>query len=244
MTNTFGAVMAASFLACGITTAGIYLISRYAGWAKRRAVHFQSFAAGVLISVAFVHLVPKSFSMVDSSPLFFLAGFLALYLSNRFLTLHAHNGAVRPEAAVGLIPMIGIGLHSFVDGIIYAVTFRVDLFTGALAATGMILHEFPEGVVVFVLLTRGGFASRKAFLLAFLAAGLSTPLGALVSYPFISRVHPLQLGALLALSAGALIYVGATHLLPQVERENPRYSVLTLATGIAVSAVVIVFHRL
>jgi zinc transporter ZupT len=243
VTPTFTAVLLASSLACGITAAGIYVISRYEEWAKRRAVHFQSFAAGVLISVALIHLVPKSLSMVDSSPLLFLVGFLALYLSNRFLTLHADHGDDGPDPAVGLIPMIGIGLHSFVDGVIYSVTFKVDLFTGGLTAVGMILHEFPEGVVVFVLLTRGGFETRKAFLCAFLASGLSTPAGALISYPFVSRVQPFQLGALLALSAGALLYVGATHLLPRVEQENPRYSVLTLAAGVAVAAVVVLFHR-
>jgi zinc transporter ZupT len=41
--------------------------------------------------------------------------------------------------------MLGIGLHSFIDGFIYSITFSVSIFTGALAATGMVLHEFPEG---------------------------------------------------------------------------------------------------
>ncbi len=99
----------------------------------------------------------------------------------------------------------------------------------------MVLHEFPEGVVTYTLLSRSGFPERRSFLLAFLAAALTTPLGTLVSYPFVSRIDPSVLGLLLALSAGALIYVGATHLLPQAEREPRRFSLAALAAGILVA---------
>jgi zinc and cadmium transporter len=55
----------------------------------------------------------------------------------------------------------------------------------------------------------GVLSERRSFLLAFLAAGLTTPLGTLVSYPFVSQIGTPLLALLLALSAGALIYVGA-----------------------------------
>jgi zinc transporter ZupT len=58
--------------------------------------------------------------------------------------------------------MMGIALHSFIDGIIYSVTFSVSALTGALAAIGMVLHEFPEGIFTYVLLLQGGFHKRKA----------------------------------------------------------------------------------
>ena len=77
------------------------------------------------------------------------------------------------------------------------------------------------------------------FPLAFLAAALSTPLGTLISYPFINRISDPALGALLAISAGALVYVGASHLLPEIEREHKRYSLFTLAAGVLVAAIII-----
>jgi zinc and cadmium transporter len=104
----------------------------------------------------------------------------------------------------------------------------------------MVLHEFPEGIVTFVLLERGGFSRRKSVVCAFLAAAISTPLGTLVSYPFINRIGRSTLGNLLALSAGALVYVGATHLLPAVERENKEYSLLALAAGVLVAVIIVV----
>ena len=202
----------------------------------------MSFAAGVLISVSFMHILPKSFDMNSSAPVFLLAGFLAIYLSNRFLNLYICHEYECADYAVGIIPMLGIGFHSFIDGIIYSVAFNVSIFTGVLAAIGMVLHELPEGIVTFVLLERGGFNRRKSAMYAFLAAAISTPLGTLVSYPFINNIKPSTLGVLLAISAGALVYVGASHLLPAVERENKRYSVLALAAG-ALVAVIIVMSK-
>ena len=75
---------------------------------------------------------------------------------------------------------------------------------------------------------------------SFMAAALSTPLGTLVSYPFIHRIEPSTLGILLAVSAGALVYVGASHLLPAVEKENKRYSILALAAGVLVAVIIVV----
>jgi len=139
---------------------------------------------------------------------------------------------------MGIIPMLGIGLHSFVDGVIYSVTFNVNIFTGVLAAVGMVLHEFPEGIVTSVLLERAGFSRKKSALYAFLAAALSTPLGTLISYPFIEVISRPLLGLLLAASAGVLVYVGASHLLPAVEKENRRYTILTLTAGVLVALVI------
>jgi len=131
--------------------------------------------------------------------------------------------------------MIGIGVHSFIDGFVYSITFTVSIFTGVLATTGMVLHEFPEGIITYLLLLRGGFSQRASLILAFLAASVSTPLGMLVSWPYISQIGKPLLGNLLSLSAGALVYVGATHLLPQAERERRKYSLCALGAGILVA---------
>jgi ZIP family zinc transporter/zinc and cadmium transporter len=119
------------------------------------------------------------------------------------------------------------------------VTFNVSILTGALAAVGMVFHEFPEGIVTFVLLDEGGLSRPKSMLYALLAAALSTPLGALLSFPFIHRFDQSTLGVLLALSGGVLLYVGGTHLLPSMQEENDRSAVLALAAGVLVAVVII-----
>jgi len=228
----------ASLLAALVTTIGIYVIRHFEGWGRRNSTYFACFAAGVLISVSFLHIVPKSLGMNEQAPLYLLAGYMFMHLFNRFVTAYVCDK--NPEFAIGLVPLLGIGFHSFLDGVVYSITFSVGIFTGILATIGMVLHEFPEGIITYLLLIRGGGSPKQSLVLAFLAAAVSTPLGTLLSYPMISRIEPSLLGALLSVSAGALIYVGATHLLPQAEREPARYSLLALASGILVAAGIIV----
>jgi zinc transporter ZupT len=160
-------------------------------------------------------------------------------LFNRFINAFVCDKGSDEHYGIGLVPMLGIGFHSFIDGFIYSITFTVSIFTGLLACTGMVLHEFPEGIITYLLLIRAGFEVRISLSLAFLAAALTTPLGMIVSYPYIRKIDESFLGALLAFSAGALVYVGATHLLPQAEAEHKKYSLFALGAGILVALAVI-----
>ncbi len=233
------AALSASLIAASVTSAGILVIRRYSDWGRRNTIYFVCFAAGVLVSASFLHIVPKSISMNSRAPYYLLAGFFGLHMFNRFITAFICEKSGDKQYVIGLVPILGIGLHSFIDGIVYSITFTVSFFTGTLAAVGMVLHEFPEGIITYLLLVRSGFSERNSLILAFLTAALSTPLGTLVSHPFISRIDKSMLGSLLALSAGALIYVGATHLLPQAEKEQKRYSVFAFMAGIAVALVIV-----
>jgi len=238
--STFEAVFFASCLACAITIVGIYIIRKYETWGSNNVAYFMSFAAGVLISVSFIHVIPKSFEMNASAPVFLLSGYMMLYLINRFLNTYICHEYEQANFTLGLIPMLGIGFHSFLDGVIYSVTFNVSIFTGVLAAIGLILHEFPEGIVTFLLLERAGFDRKKSTLFAIMAAAISTPFGTLVSFPFVSQIERPVLGNLLAFSAGALVYVGASHLLPAVEKENKRYTLVSLTIGIFVAILIVI----
>lgn len=239
MENTFWTAFAASLLAALVTSIGICVIRRFEKWGRNNSIYFVCFAAGVLISVSFLHIIPKAFSMNPHAPYYLFAGYLSLHLFNRFINAFVCDKSSDEHYALGLIPMFGIGFHSFIDGFIYSITFTVSVFTGLLAAAGMVLHEFPEGIITYLLLIRAGFSKKSSFLLAFLAAAITTPMGMLVSYPYIRQIDNPFLGALLAFSAGALVYVGATHLLPQAETEEKKYSLLALGAGIIVAFVII-----
>lgn len=239
MENTFWTAFGASMLAALVTAIGIFTIRRFEAWGRKYSIYFVSFAAGVLISVSFLHIIPKSFEMSQQAPSYLLGGFVLLHLFNRFITAFVCDQGPDDGYGIGLVSMIGIGFHSFIDGFIYSITFTVSTFTGALAATGMVLHEFPEGIITYLLLLRGGFSEKTALALAFIAASISTPLGMLVSYPYISQIDKPLLGTLLSLSAGALVYVGATHLLPQAEKENKKYSLYALGAGILVAVLIV-----
>lgn len=235
MDEGFWITFGASVVAGVVTTGGILAIRRFEAWARRNTTYFACFAAGVLIAVAFMHIIPKSFAMNGQAPAYLLAGYLLMHAFNRFLTAYVCDKPQTADYALGLVPLLGIGFHSFLDGVIYSISFSVSMFTGMLVTLGMVLHEFPEGIVTYTLLVRSGFTERRSFLLAFLAAAVTTPLGTLISYPFVSHIDQPLLGSLLALAAGALIYVGATHLLPRAEREPRRLSLVALAAGVLVA---------
>jgi zinc and cadmium transporter len=229
-----------SLLACLATLIGIYMIRRYKEWGKKSIAYFMCFASGVLISVSFLHIIPESFEMNTNAPIFLLAGYLFLHVTDRFFSGYVCHRYGSIKSSLGPVAALGIGFHSFLDGIVYSVTFSVSILTGVLAALGLVLHEFPEGVVTFLLLLASGLDKKKSTIYAIIVAAITTPLGTLISYPFIGSLEESTLGVLLAFSAGALIYVGATHLLPEAEKEGKKYSLLTLAIGIIVAVLIII----
>jgi len=240
METTFWSALATSSLAAIVTSIGIYTIRNFEGWGRRNTTYFICFAAGVLISASFLHIIPKSLSMNPGAPIYLLVGFFGLHLFDRFITAFVCQKELeKAQYSIGLVPMIGIGLHSLIDGVVYSISFTVSVFTGFIATAGMVLHEFPEGIITYLLLIKGGFKERNALIYAILAAALTTPAGMLISYPIISIIDNSLLGALLSLSAGTLVYVGATHLLPKAEQEHKKYSFVALGGGVLVAIIIV-----
>lgn len=242
MDEGFAIAFGASLLAALVTAFAILVVRRNEPWALSNSTYFACFAAGVLIAVFFLHIIPEALASNASAAIWLLVGYFVLHGINRFLNAYVCDTPERAGYALGLVPLLGIGLHSFIDWIVYSITFSVSAFTGALAAIGMVLHEFPEGAVTYTLLVRSGFSQPRSLILAFLATAVTTPLGTAVSYPFVSQLDGSTLGSLLAFSAGALIYVGATHLLPHAEREPGRFSLVALAGGVLVAVGIVLSH--
>ena len=84
-----------------------------------------------------------------------------LYEMKTFKLKNIKNNCATEIVDVVPLSMIGIGFHSFIDVLVYSITFTVSFFTGMLAASGMVLHEFPEGIITYLLLLRGGFSEKN-----------------------------------------------------------------------------------
>src|SRR5688500_2064116 len=164
-TSTLWIPFFASFLAAAVTTSGIFVIRHFEAWGRKNTAYFACFAAGVIISVSFLHIILKSFGMNEHAPMYLLACFTFMHLFIRFITAYVCDK--NPEFAIGLVPLVGIGFHSFLDGVIYSITFSVSVFTGILTAMGMVLHEFPEGIITYLLLIRGGGSPKQSLWLSF-----------------------------------------------------------------------------
>ncbi len=224
----FSPALLASLVAAGVAVIGLLTVWRYEGWAAKHSGKFTAFAAGVLITTA-ISLVPEAVEVCAQAGWFMLGGYMLLYL----ITFSFRN-----DAPLGLIwaPVIGIGFHSFIDGLQYGVLYEIDTQTGMAASAGLIAHEFAEGVILFSILQRAGLSNRVAFLGGFVGAALTTPLGALVAESQIHHLGPTALGGLTAVAAGALLYVGATHLPLHMRRDDPNTKpIIPMIIGVALA---------
>jgi len=227
--NTFAWISIFALGAMVVNTIGILVIYKKKDWATRVKEYFMCFAAGVLITSPLVIAFPEALGKNANAGLAALVGFLFMYLSNKLIKFKTQT----KELAFGVTALEGIFIHSLLDGAIYTVTFSISALTGILVGIGLVIHEFAEGVITFSVLIKSGVQAKKAIFYAFLVAALTTPIGAFIAYPFISKVSANVLGLAVGFVAGVLIYVSASHLLPEAREHEKRHSTISFLGGIA-----------
>lgn len=210
---------------------GILAIYHKRDWAEQTKEYFMCFAAGILISSALIMTLPGALEETHYAGLAALGGFLFMYFSNKFIK----HKTSQKELAFGITAVLGILIHSFMDGVIYTITFNSSVLVGITASLGLVAHEFAEGVITFSALLKGGVDAKKAGICAFFVASLTTPVGAFIAYPFVSKFNDGLLGIALGFVAGVLVYTSASHLLPEATDHEKEHSWLAFALGVAFS---------
>ncbi len=233
-------------IAAGVALAAIFLVQRAAGFTRRNGSLAAAFAGGLVITVAVTHLIPEALHMSPQAPWWVLAGFAFGFLLHNVIGAAAHShghDATAPKGQVTAIaPVLAIAMHSALDGLVYSVTFAVDASTGVIAATGLIIHEFPEALICFLLLQRAGLRDGQAALFAFLASGATTFGAAAASAPFAATLDPATLGLLFAAVAGLLLHVGAAHLIHEGVESGALRGGAAVFAGAGVAALMAVAH--
>ena len=222
-----------------VNSIGIWYIHKNKKWVERTKEYFMCFAAGVLISSPLIIAFPQAVQKNTNAGLSALAGFIFMYFSNKFIKYRTKQ----KELAFGITALEGIGIHSFIDGIIYTVTFSANIVTGFLAGIGLVAHEFAEGVITYSVLIKGGVEARKAAFYAFLVAALTTPIGAFLAYPFVKSLSDSVLGLALGFVVGVLIYVSASHLLPEAREYEKEHSSAAFLLGISLALFIMITEK-
>lgn len=202
MLDSLPLAVVASLVAAFVATLGLVVVSLNDSWATRNRALFAAFASGILVTSALL-LLPEAFKAHKLAPYVALGGYLFLY---------GINALARPNQSLWLAPLLAIGIHSFLDGIEYGILFEHDPFVGWVASIGLITHEFAEAVILYAVLRSGGAGNFVAWLGGFIGAALTTPLGAVSSQVLLANFDGAEFGLFLAATAGALLYIGATHL--------------------------------
>ncbi len=229
--NTFTWVAIFALSAMVVNSIGILFVYKNRDWAEKYKEYFMCFAAGVLIASPLIMAFPEAVAKNSYAGLSALGGFIFMFGSNKWITYKTNQAAL----AFGITALIGIGIHSFIDGIIYSVTFSTSIFLGVAAGVGLVVHEFAEGVITFTALIKGGFSGKKAAFYAFLVAALTTPIGAFVAYPFISKLNSSILGIALGAVSGVLIYLSASHLLPEARQNESGHAYVAFVLGVGLA---------
>lgn len=147
---------------------------------------------------------------------------------------HAHNHG-HDHGRSGLMIMIGDTFHNFVDGILIASAFLVDVKVGIVTSLAIIAHEIPQEVGDFLILLHSGYSKKQAF--AFnLVSSFATVIGGTTAYFALSHVQS-WVPTILGLAAASILYVAVADLIPNLhKRTELRASVLQLcliACGVA-----------
>ena len=185
-----------------------------------------SFAVGVLLGSAFLHLLPEAFMQTDDIERLFMVAFggvLAFFLLEKaLLWRHCHHSPEAQSAGgrrpVGALILLGDGFHNFLDGVLIAAAFLADVTAGIAATIAIIVHEVPQEVGDFLILRHAGYTRRRALLLN-LASSCAAVAGGLVGYIMLDGSRSL-VPYMLALAAASFIYIALTDLIPHLH-ERP-----------------------
>ena len=134
--------------------------------------------------------------------------------------------------------LFAVTLHNFPEGMAVGAVFAgilagepgITVAAGMVLSIGVAVQNFPEGAIVSMPLCSGGMSRGRAFLYGVLS-GAVEPLGALLTVAAVGIVVPI-LPFLLGLAAGAMLYVVAEELIPDVaESGHARVGNILFAVG-------------
>lgn len=177
-----------------------------------------AFAAGSLIGGAFFFMIPASIEAMGNSIAPFcwiVAGFTTFFALEQLLHWHhCHRAEAGCKKPLTYLILIGDGLHNFIGGLAIAGTFLVDIRLGIMTWLAAVAHEVPQELGDFGVLIHGGWSKRSALAFNALSA-LTFLLGGLIAYMLSFN---LDISFLVPFAAGNFIYIGATDLVPEVNK--------------------------
>ncbi len=215
---------------------GVVLVQR--NWTGKYLRYSIALGAGFMMAVAILDMLPESMKFSPLwAPALVLAGYCAIHLLEHTITPHFHFGEETHgheflHKRTGWSVLCGLAAHAFFDGVAIASGFVLSRALGWMIFVAIILHKVPEGFTMASVMLASG-QTRRAAVVSATALALATVAGVLI-IGFLP--HWVQVG--LPLSAGVTIYVAATDLVPEVNREPGIRMALVFFLGVAIFVVV------
>ncbi len=189
--------------------------------------------AGFMLAVALAEILPEATARTSDVALWILGGFLFVHIFEHILTPHFHYGHERHE---GLSPRVGVAatggllMHSVTDGVAIVASSDVDAALGLLVLAAVVWHKIPAGFTAASIVGATG-GGRSTSLAASAIVGVGTLIGGVI---YMMLPADQWLGPALGVSVGSLLYVSATDLLPEINRQRSAWAPLGIILGVGV----------
>ena len=141
-----------------------------------------SYAIGALLGAAFLNTLPEAFELSENPmqvTVTVLIGILIFFILEKLVLwrhchiedceahdpLHGSAAAAATTATIqhehdhgrsGMMVIVGDTFHNFVDGILIAAAFMVDVQLGIVTSIAIIAHEIPQEAGDFIILLNSG----------------------------------------------------------------------------------------
>ncbi len=238
-------MMKANILLLGLIAAlavilGGSMIAARRSWPKHLQELLLSLGAGFILALVFLKLIPVSFDAIGEAAAFaLLLGFATIHFFEHTVVTHLHFGEethteIMVSHSAALSTMVGLSIHAFFDGLTISVGLQYDFHLGVLIFIAVMLHKFPEGLTVGSIMMASGFR-RRTIVLTAVAIGVATLVGA-GSALLVEHVSSWMAGAAFAFSAGTVVYVGASDLIPEINKSESRIPPLLVFAGMLLFA--------
>ena len=200
---------------------------------ERYLRYFVALGAGFLMATALLEMAPEGMKLNPGmGAVLIMAGYCVVHLLEHTINAHFHYGEETHSgefisAGTGYSVLGGLSVHALFDGVAIGSGFVLSGWLGWLIFFAILLHKAPEGfTMASVMLASGRSRSMALWSAVILAA--ATLAGVLVI-----ELVPRWVGFGLPVSAGVAIYVGATDLVPEVNREPGIRMALVFFLGVA-----------
>lgn len=196
-----------------------------------------SYAIGALLGASFLNTLPEALALAEDPrqiTVVVLIGILLFFILEKLvLWRHCHieecevhdpmHGYTDTAVSIdhdhgrsGMMIVLGDTFHNFVDGILIAAAFMVDVQLGIVTAIAIIAHEIPQEAGDFIILLNSGYTRRRAFLMNLLSS-FATLVGGVMAYYMLNKVDDL-VAPLLGLASASMIYVAMSDLIPGLHK--------------------------
>jgi zinc transporter ZupT len=210
--------VALGVLAALADVAGGFVLVRAHG-IERYLRYFVALGAGFLMAVALLEMTPESLRLNPIiGPVLIMVGYCIVHLLEHTIKSHFHFGEEIHHdefvsARTGYSVLGGLSVHALFDGVAIGSGFVVNSAFGWLIFLAVFLHKAPEGFTMASIMLASGRSRRAAFAAA-VALAVATIAGVLII-----ELAPRWMPYGLPISAGVALYVGASDLVPEVNRE-------------------------